>query len=96
MDKLRGLDTPFSDGMNSGSMAAQKAALSAHVITETLALRRFYHLLEAEHSLGSRRPKGRTLYQVICRGEEWVALVLWTSLLWHKSTVAFQGARPVD
>lgn len=64
-------------------MTPQKAALSAHVITETLALRRFYHLLEGEHALGSRQPKGRALYQVICRGEEWVALVLWTSPLWH-------------
>jgi len=40
-------------------------------------------LLEAEHSLAWRRPKGRALYQVICRGEEWVALVLWTSPLWQ-------------
>jgi hypothetical protein len=69
--------------MHSELTGSGKAALSAHVITETLALRRFHHLLEAEHALGSRQPKGRVLYQVICRGEQWVALVLWTSPLWH-------------
>ena len=58
-------------------------SLSAHVITEALALRRFTQLLDTEHTLGSRQPKGRALYQLICRGDEWVALVLWTSPLWH-------------
>jgi hypothetical protein len=53
------------------------------VITEKLARRRFNDLLDAEHPLGSRQPKGRSLYQVICRGDEWVGLVLWTAAIWH-------------
>ena len=57
--------------------------LSAHVITEKLARKRFGDLLESEHCLGSRQPKGRTLYQVVCRGERWIGLSLWTAALWH-------------
>ena len=57
--------------------------LSTHVITEKLARLRFNDLLDAEHSLGSRHPKGRSLYQVVCRGDEWVALLLWTGAIWH-------------
>gem|GEM_PF-4613431 len=45
--------------------------LTAHVITEELAKQRFGKLLDAEHSLGSRQPKGRSLYQVVCRGDTW-------------------------
>lgn len=57
--------------------------LSAHVITEELAKRRFGDLLDDEHGLGSRRPKGKTLYQVICRGDQWIGLSLWTAAVWH-------------
>ena len=57
--------------------------LSAHVITEKLARKRFGDLLEAEHRLGSRQPKGKTLYQVVCRAERWIGLSLWTAALWH-------------
>jgi len=57
--------------------------LSAHVITEELAKKRFGDLLAAEHRLGSRRPKGKTLYQVICRGDPWTGLSLWTAAVWH-------------
>jgi hypothetical protein len=57
--------------------------LTTHVITEKLARQRFNDLLDAEHTLSSRRPKGRSLYQVVCRGDEWVGLVLWTGALWH-------------
>ena len=57
--------------------------LSAHVITENLARKRFGDLLEAEHGLGSRQPKGRSLYQVVCRGDRWIGLSLWTAALWH-------------
>lgn len=58
-------------------------ALSAHVITEAMARKRFGDLMEAEHNLGSRRPKGKTLYQVVCRGDRWIGLSLWTAALWH-------------
>ena len=44
---------------------------------------RFQHLLAQEHPLGDRQPKGRTLYQVICRGEQWVGLMFWTGSCWH-------------
>jgi hypothetical protein len=53
------------------------------VITEKLARKRFNELLDSEHALGDRRPKGRSLYQVVCRGEQWVGLVLWTGAIWH-------------
>ena len=47
--------------------------------------------LEFGHFGGGPRPvpaplsetKGRSLYQVVCRGEEWVGLVLWTGAIWH-------------
>ena len=57
--------------------------LSAHVITEELAKKRFGDLLEAEHCLGSRLPKGRSLFQVVCRGDRWIGLSLWSAALWH-------------
>ena len=57
--------------------------LTTHVITEKLARQRFNDLLDAENALGSRHPKGRSLYQVVCRGGEWVGLLLWTGALWH-------------
>jgi len=48
-----------------------------------LAKRRFHELLEQEHSLGDRCAKGRTLYQVVCRNNQWVGLLLWTGAVWH-------------
>lgn len=57
--------------------------LTTRVITEKLARLRFNALLDAEHSLGSRRPKGRSIYQVVCRGDKWVGLLLWTGAIWH-------------
>ena len=57
--------------------------LTTRVITEKLALKRFKDLLDSEHALGDRRTKGRSLYQVVCRGDEWVGLVLWTGSIWH-------------
>lgn len=56
--------------------------LSAHVVIEELPKKRFGDLLEAEHGLGSRQPKGRTRYQLVCRGERWIGLSLWTATLW--------------
>lgn len=58
-------------------------ALSVHVITEELARKRFGDLLDLEHSLGARHPKGKTLFQVVCRGDQWIGLSLWTAALWH-------------
>ena len=58
-------------------------ALSVHVITEPLARKRFGDLMDAEHSLGSRPPKGKSLYQVVCRGDQWIGLSLWNAALWH-------------
>lgn len=57
--------------------------LSTQVVTQAEARKRFNTLLDEEHALGSRWPKGRSLYQVICRGEEWVGLILWTGAFWH-------------
>ena len=51
--------------------------LSTHVITETTAR------LDAQHTLGSRRTKGRSLYQVVCHQNQWVGLILWTGAVWH-------------
>ena len=59
------------------------ATTCAHAITEKLARRRFNDLLDAEHAVGSRHPKGHSLYQVVCRGDEWVGLVLWIGAIWH-------------
>lgn len=50
--------------------------LTTHVITEKLARLRFNDLLDAEHALGSRHPNGGSLYQVVCRGDEWIALLM--------------------
>ena len=57
--------------------------ITIHIVTEDVARKRFHELLEAEHLLGSRRPKGRTLYQVACRGDQWIGLSLWTAAVWH-------------
>src|SRR6266540_2958921 len=61
------------------------APLSALVLCEndTAARQRFQQLLDQEHPLGDRRPKGRSLYQVICRDEQWIGLILWTGSCWH-------------
>jgi hypothetical protein len=58
--------------------------LTTHVLEEQTAKRRFQKLLDEQHALGSRRPKGRSLYQVICDpAGQWIALVLWTGAFWH-------------
>jgi hypothetical protein len=68
------------------SRAGSSRRLSTHVLTEAAARRRFHQLLEEQHALGSRRPKGRSLYQVVCdETDRWVALILWTGAYWHLS-----------
>ena len=57
--------------------------LSTHVVTEETARLKFKALLEAQHALGSRRTKGRSLYQVVCHQNQWVGLILWTGAIWH-------------
>ena len=57
--------------------------LTTHVVTEAVARSRFNHLLEEQHRLGARKGKGRSLYQVICRGDQWLGLILWTGAIWH-------------
>ncbi len=69
--------------LTNASVGPSAPRLTTHVITEQLARRRFNDLLDAEHALGSRHPKGRSLYQVVCRGDEWVGLVFWTGAIWH-------------
>jgi hypothetical protein len=59
--------------------------LTVHVLAENTVRKRFNKLLDEQHGLGSRRAKGRSLYQVICREGEWVGLVLWTGAYWHLS-----------
>jgi len=57
---------------------------TTYIVGQKTARRRFHALLEEEHALGSRKAKGRSLYQVICDEEDqWVALVLWTGACWH-------------
>ena len=56
----------------------RSARLSTHIVTEATARARCRDLLEQEHRLGSRRPKGRSLYQVVCRDNVWVGVLLWT------------------
>lgn len=62
---------------------AKAPRLTTHVVTEAVARTRFDQLLKDQHRLGTRKGKGRTLYQVICREEQWVGLILWTGALWH-------------
>jgi hypothetical protein len=58
--------------------------LSTYVLSEETALRQFDKLLDEQHALGSRRSKGRSLYQVVCDEEDrWIALFLWTGACWH-------------
>ena len=57
--------------------------LSAHVITEAAARARFRAQLDAEHALGAPQAKGRRLYQVIARGDQWLGLLLWSGACWH-------------
>ena len=57
--------------------------MTTHVVTEEVAQTRFKQLLEEQHRLGSRKTKGRSLYQVVCREEQWLGLILWTGSLWH-------------
>ena len=64
--------------------AGKAGALSTHLLTEETARRRFNQLLNEQHALGSRQPKGRSVYQVVCDQEgRWVALFLWTGACWH-------------
>jgi len=65
---------------NDGSKAAR---LTTRVITEAAARCRFHQLLEEQHRLGTRPGQGRSLYQVICRSDQWVGLILWTGAVWH-------------
>ena len=67
----------------SATPAASNLPITIHVVSEELARKRFHQLLDAEHSLGSRQPKGRTLYQIACRGDEWIGLSLWTAAIWQ-------------
>jgi hypothetical protein len=53
------------------------------VVTEATARQRCLELLEQEHALGARRPKVRSLYQVVCRDDAWVGVILWTGSCWH-------------
>jgi hypothetical protein len=57
--------------------------LTTHVVTEATARKRCRDLLEREHTLGARRAKGRSLYQVVCRDDVWVGVILWTGSCWH-------------
>jgi hypothetical protein len=57
--------------------------LTTRVVTEAVARTRFKQLLEEQHRLGDRKTKGRSLYQVICREEQWLGLILWTGAIWH-------------
>ena len=69
-----------TDGPEFGISAPR---LTTQVITEAVARSRFNQLLEEQHRLGGRKPKGRRLYQVICRQEQWLGLILWTGAVWH-------------
>lgn len=58
--------------------------LSTFVLTERTALRRFDKLLDEQHALGARRPKGRSLFQVVCDEQgRWIGLFLWVGAYWH-------------
>lgn len=57
--------------------------LTTHVVTEAVAQERCREFLGQEHALGMRRAKGRSLYQVICRDDVWVGVILWTGSCWH-------------
>jgi uncharacterized protein DUF4338/DDE family transposase len=64
--------------------AGSAQRLTTHIISEKTARHRFNALLDQEHALGSRKAKGRSVYQVICdEKDRWVALVLWTGACWH-------------
>lgn len=53
-------------------------------------------MLAAEHALGARRSKGRSLYQVVCRDGVWVGLILGTGACWHlKARAAWIGWDPL-
>lgn len=68
----------------SGGRAGSAQRFTTHIITEKTARRRFNALLDEEHALGSRKARGRSVYQVICDEQDrWVALILWTGACWH-------------
>jgi hypothetical protein len=50
----------------SEARAGSAQRFTTHIITENTAKRRFNTLLDEEHALGSRKAKGRSVYQVIC------------------------------
>src|ERR1044071_7228179 len=59
-------------------------SLTTHILLEKTAQTRFAKLLAEQHALGTRRPKGRSVYQVICDEQGgWIALVLWVGAFWH-------------
>lgn len=67
-----------------GIRAGNAGGLSTYILSEETARRRFNHLLDEQHALGSRQAKGRSLYQVVCDHEgRWMALFLWTGACWH-------------
>jgi len=61
----------------------RRPRLTTHVVTEATARQRCREFLEQGHRLGARRPKGRSLYQVVCRDDVWVGVILWTGSCWH-------------
>jgi hypothetical protein len=68
----------------SEARAGSAQRFTTHIVTENTAKRRFNALLDEEHALGSRKAKGRSVYQVICDEQgRWVALILWTGACWH-------------
>jgi hypothetical protein len=67
-----------------GMRAGKASRLSTAILTEETARRRFNQALEEQHALGSRQPKGRSVYQVVCdEAGRWIALFLWTGACWH-------------
>lgn len=57
--------------------------MTTRVASEAAVRERCRELLKQEHGLGVRRTKGRSLYQVICRDDVWVGVILWTGSCWH-------------
>lgn len=65
------------------SPSQRRSRLTTQVVTAATARKRCRDLLEQEHALGARRAKGRSLYQVVCRDDVWVGVILWTGSCWH-------------
>lgn len=62
---------------------AKLPPLRTRIATRAAERKRCQRLLEQEHALGSRLTKGRSLYQIVCRQEAWVGIILWTGSSWH-------------